>query len=99
MANVKQIPSIFPDYIPPLAGAVNRTNIPRDFDYTLITVYILKEIYIVGSQLGHMLLMKNNEFNLGDRKNYAMLTSHRYLMKTTGKKPHLVYRPWIKELT
>jgi hypothetical protein len=42
--------------------------------------------------------LKNNDFNLGDIKNYAMLAPHRYLMKTTGKKPHIVSQPWIKEL-
>jgi hypothetical protein len=86
LANVKQIPSILPDYIPPLAGMVNRDNIPRDYEYTLITAYIPKGIRVVGSQLGQIPLLKNNDFNLGDRKNYAMLTPHRYLTKTTGKK-------------
>jgi hypothetical protein len=37
LANAKQIPSVLPDYIPPLAGAVNHDNIPWDFEYTLIT--------------------------------------------------------------
>jgi hypothetical protein len=40
LANAKQIPSVLPDYIPPLAGMVNRDNIPWDFEYTLITAYI-----------------------------------------------------------
>jgi hypothetical protein len=52
MANVKKIPSILPDYIPPLAGTVNHDIIPRDFEYYVFTVYILKGICIVGSQLG-----------------------------------------------
>jgi hypothetical protein len=39
LANAKQIPSILPDYIPPLAGAVNHDSIPWDFEYTLITVH------------------------------------------------------------
>jgi hypothetical protein len=88
-----------PDYIPPLAGTVNRDSIPRDFEYTLITAYIPKGIHIVGPQLGHIPALKNNDFNLGDRKNYVMLAPHRYLMKMTGKKPHIVSQPWIKELT
>jgi hypothetical protein len=37
-------------------------------------------------------------FNLRDQKNYAMPTPHRYVMKTTGKKPKIVPQPWIKEL-
>jgi hypothetical protein len=69
---------------------VNCNNIPWDFEYTLITVYIPKGIRVVGSQLGQIPLLKNSDFNLGDRKNYSMLALHRYLMNTIGKKPHLV---------
>jgi hypothetical protein len=98
LANTKQISSILPDYIPNLAGPINCDNIPWDFEYTLITAYILKGISLVGSHLGHIQLLKNNDFNLGDRKNYVMLTHHRYLTNTTGKKPRLVSHPWIKEL-
>jgi hypothetical protein len=90
--------SILPDYIPPLAGTVNCDNIPQYYEYNLFTMYILKGVHIVRSQLGQILLLKNNIFNLGDRKNYAMLAPHRYLMKTTGKKPLLVSQPWIKEM-
>jgi hypothetical protein len=64
----------------------------------LFTAYILKGIRVVGSQLGQIPLLKNNDFNLGDRKNYAMLAPHRYLMKSTGKKPRLISQPWIKGL-
>jgi hypothetical protein len=77
---------------------VNRDNIPWDFEYMLITAYIPKGIRVVGTQLGHIPTLKNNEFNLGDRKNHAMLAPHRYLMKTTRKKPRIVSQPWIKEL-
>jgi hypothetical protein len=44
LANAKQIPSILPDYIPPLVGAVNCDKIPWDLKYNLITVYIPKGI-------------------------------------------------------
>jgi hypothetical protein len=77
---------------------INYDNIPLDFEYTLITAYIPKGIRVVGTQLGQIQTFKNNDFNLGHRKNYAMLAPHRYLMKTTGKKPHIVSQPWIKEL-
>jgi hypothetical protein len=66
MANGKQILSILPDYIPPLAG----NKIPQDYEYTLFTTYIPKGIRVVGSQLGQISLLKNNEFNLGDRKDW-----------------------------
>jgi hypothetical protein len=46
LVNTKLIPSILPDYIPPLAGAVNRDSVPRDFDYTLVTLYLPKGICI-----------------------------------------------------
>jgi hypothetical protein len=98
LANAKQIPSILPEYILPLAGTVNHDSIPHDFEYSVFTAYILKGIHIVGSQLGKIPLLKHNDFNLGDQKNYAMLAPHRYLMKTTRKKPHLIPQPWIKEL-
>jgi hypothetical protein len=57
----------------------------------MFTVYIPKGIHIVGSQLGQIPLLKNNDFNLGDRKNYAMLVPHHYLMKSTREEalPHL----------
>jgi hypothetical protein len=77
---------------------VNHDSILCDFDYTLITAYIPKGIHVVGPQLGHISALKNNEFNLRDRKNYAMLAPHRYLMKMNGKKPRIVSQPWIKEL-
>jgi hypothetical protein len=47
LVNEKLIPSILPDYIPPLAGVVSRDNVSRDFDYTVITAYLSKGICIV----------------------------------------------------
>jgi hypothetical protein len=49
-------------------------------------------------QLGLIPDLKINDFNLGDIKNYAMLTPHRYLTKTMGKKSKIVPHPWIKEI-
>jgi hypothetical protein len=48
LVNVKMITSVFPDYIPPLAGVVSRDSIPHDFKYMLITAYLPKGICIVG---------------------------------------------------
>jgi hypothetical protein len=98
LANVKQISSVLPKYILPLAGTMNHDSIPRDFEYTLITAYIQKWIRIDGPQLGHMLSLKNNDFNLRDKKNYVMLAPHRYLMRMTGKNSCIVFQSWIKEL-
>jgi hypothetical protein len=47
LVNAKLIPSILPDYIPPLAGAVIPDSVLRDFDYTVITTYFLKGIHTV----------------------------------------------------
>jgi hypothetical protein len=52
LVNAKKIPSVLPDYFPPLDGKVSNDSVPRDFEYTLITVYLLKGICIVGLQLG-----------------------------------------------
>jgi hypothetical protein len=81
-----------------MSGAVSRDNVPCDFEYMLITAYILKGIRAVGPHLGLIPDLKISDFNLGDMKNYAMLAPHRYLTKTTGKKPNIVPYPWIKEI-
>jgi len=47
LMNAKLIPSILPAYIPPLSGVVNRDSVPRDFDYALVTAYLLKGIHVV----------------------------------------------------
>jgi hypothetical protein len=44
LANVKLIPTILPDYIPPLADAVSRDSLPRDFKYTMVIAYLPKGI-------------------------------------------------------
>jgi hypothetical protein len=90
LANGKKISLVFLEYIPPLAGLVNHDSILCDFEYTLMTMYIPKGIHVVGPQLGHILSLKNNEFNLGDRKKYAMLALHQYLMRMNGKKLRIV---------
>jgi hypothetical protein len=78
-------------------GTVSQDNIPWDFKYTLITVYLLeRNTHIVGPQLGLIPALNIRDFNLGDTKNYVMLTPHHYLMKMTGKNPKIVPQPWIK---
>jgi hypothetical protein len=70
----------------------------RHFKYTLITAYLLKGIRAVGPQLGLIPDLKINDFNLGNKKNYALLSPHRYLTKTTRKKLKIVLQLWIKEI-
>jgi hypothetical protein len=98
MAKTNQIPLVLPDYISPLDGTVSRDSVQRDFDYTLITVYLPKGICAVGPHLGLIPSLKINDFNLGYRQNYVMLSPHRYLTKTTKRKPKIVPQSWIKEI-
>jgi hypothetical protein len=39
-AKAKLVPTILPAYIPPLSGEINRNNVPRDFEYNLVTAYL-----------------------------------------------------------
>jgi hypothetical protein len=50
LANAKLIPTILVDYILPLANMVSRDSVPRDFEYTMVTVYLLKGIWVVRAQ-------------------------------------------------
>jgi hypothetical protein len=76
LENAKLIPTILPNYISPLAGAVNRDSVPRDFDYTLVTAYLPKGIHTGKPQLDKIMTLIINDFNLGDRKNFSMLSPH-----------------------
>jgi hypothetical protein len=90
LANAKLILSILPDYIPPLVGVVSRDSVLRDFNYTVITTYLSKGIQVVRPQLERIPTLKISDYNLGDHKSYGMLTPHKYLTKTKGKKSKIV---------
>jgi hypothetical protein len=47
LTNTKLIQRILPTYLPPLSGAINRDSVPREFEYTLVTAYLLKGIRAV----------------------------------------------------
>jgi hypothetical protein len=96
--NEKLIPSILPNYIPPLAGAVNHDSVPREFDYTLVTVYLLKGIHTGKPQLDKIMTLNISDFNLGDRKKFNMLAPHRYLTRMKGKKSRIIPQPWTMDL-
>jgi hypothetical protein len=98
LANVKLLLSILPDYIPPLAGVVSRNSVPRDFDYTVINVYLPKGIRVVRPQIERIPTLKISDYNLGDRKSYGMLTPHKYLTKTKGKKMKIIPQSWTMNL-
>jgi hypothetical protein len=91
---VKLIPYIISKYIPPLDGVVSPDSVPRDFEYTVITAYLPKGIRAVRSQLERILTLKISDYNLGDRKNYGILTPYKYLNRTKGKKLKIIPQPW-----
>jgi hypothetical protein len=86
------------DYIPPLAGAVSPDSIPRDFDYTMITAYLSNGIHAVGIQLERIMTLNISDFNLGDLKNYGIISPHKYLTKTIGKKSKIIPHPWTMDI-
>jgi hypothetical protein len=90
LMNVKLIPSILPMYLPPLRGAIHRDNVPRYFEYALVTTYLPKGIRAVRTDQDKIASLKFSDFNLGDRKVYSMLTPHNYLTRTKGKNLNIV---------
>jgi hypothetical protein len=74
MANAKLVPSILPAYIPPLSGEINKDNVPRDFEYTLVTTYLPKGVRAVRVYHDKVATLKFSDFNLGDCKFYNMLS-------------------------
>jgi hypothetical protein len=61
LANAKLIPSILPDYIPPLADTMSSDSVSRDFDYTMINAYLPKGIRLVKPQLDNIMTLKIKE--------------------------------------
>jgi hypothetical protein len=94
LVNAKLIPSILPSYIPPLSDAVNRDNMPRDFEYTLVTAYLQKGVHVVHTNQDKIVALKFSDFNLGDHKAYNMLAPHKYLTKMKGKNSKIIPQPW-----
>jgi hypothetical protein len=98
LENVKLIPTILPDYILPLAGAVNRDSVLRDLEYTIITAYLPKGIRSVRVNQDKIAALKFNDFNLGDRKIYGMLAPYKYLNRMKGKNSNIIRQPWTMNL-
>jgi hypothetical protein len=99
LAKAKLIPSIFPDYIPPLANMVSRDSVPRDFEYSMVTAYLSKGIHAVLAQQDKIAMLKFSDFNLRDRKNYNIISPFKYLTKTMGNNSKIIPQPWMMNLT
>jgi hypothetical protein len=98
LANTKLILTILPNYILPLVDAVSCDSVPRDFDYTMVIVYLPKGIRPVRTQQDNIATLKFNDFNLGDYKNYNMLSPYKYLTRTKGKNSKIIPQPWTMNL-
>jgi hypothetical protein len=98
LANAKLIPRILLAYIPPRSDTMNRDNMPRYFDYALVTAYLLKGIHTIHIDQDKIVALNFSDFNLGDHKSYRMLTPHKYLSKTKGKNSKIIPQPWTHNL-
>jgi hypothetical protein len=90
LENVKLIPTILPDYIPPLVDTVSHDSVPRDFEYTLVTAYLTKGIRVVRAQQEKIATLKFNDFKLGECKNHSTLTPYKYLTRMKGKNSKII---------
>jgi hypothetical protein len=95
---VKLSPTILLDYIFSLDGVVNHDSVPRDFKYTIVTVYLPKGIHAVRAKKDKIAMLKFNDFNLGDRKIYGMLAPYKYLTRTKGKNLNIIPQSWTMNL-
>jgi len=98
LVNVKLIPTILLDYIPPLAGVVSCNSVTRYFDYTMATAYLLKGTCVVRAQQDKITMLKLNDCNLGYRKKHSMLTLYKYLTMTKGKNSKVIPQPWMMNI-
>jgi hypothetical protein len=72
--------------------------VPRDFEYELVTTYLLKGIRAVHTDQDRIAALKFSDFNLGDRKVCNILAPHKYLTRTKGKKSKIIPQSWTHNL-
>jgi hypothetical protein len=77
---------------------MSRDSVPSNFDYTIIIAYLPKGIRAVRPLLERISMLKINDYNLGDCKNYGMLTPYKYLTKTKGKKSKIIPQLWTMDI-
>jgi hypothetical protein len=98
MANARLVPSILHAYIPPLRGAINIDNVPRDIEYTLVTTCLLKGVPVVCVDQDKIATLKFSDFNLGDCKVYNTLSPYKYLSITKVKNSKIILQQWTMNL-
>jgi hypothetical protein len=90
IANANLVPSILLAYIPSLSGAINKDNVPRDFEYTLVKTYLPKGVCTIHADHDKITSLKFSDFNLGDHKVYNTLAPYKNLTRTKGKNSKIV---------
>jgi hypothetical protein len=99
ITNAKLILSILPTYMPPLNDTMNQDSVPSHFEYSLVTMYLLKGIHAVHADQEKIAMLKFRDFNLSDRKVYIILSPHKYLTRTKGNNSKIVPQSWTHNLT
>jgi hypothetical protein len=99
LVNAKLIRTILLDYIPPLASTVNCDSVPRDFEYTIINVYLPNGIHTIRIDQDKIAALNFSDFNLGDRNIYGMLAPYKYLTRTKGNNSNIIPHSWTMNLT
>ena len=64
----------------------------------MVTVYLPKGIHTVRVQQEKIATLRFNDFNLGDHKNYSMLSLYKYLTRMKGKNSKIIPQPWTMNL-
>jgi hypothetical protein len=72
--------------------------VPIEFEYALVTAYLLKGICTVHADQDKIAVLKFSDFNLGDRKVYSMLAPHKYLTRKKGKNSKIIPQSWTHNL-
>jgi hypothetical protein len=64
----------------------------------LVTAYLPKGIRVVHVDQEKIVALNFSDFNLGDRKVYNMLSTHKYLTRKKGKNSKIVTQSWTMNL-
>jgi hypothetical protein len=64
----------------------------------MVTVYLPKGILVVRTHQYKITMLNFNEFNLGDRNKYNMLTPYKYLTRMKRKNLKIIPQPWTMNL-
>jgi hypothetical protein len=78
-----------------VSSAINRDSVPKEFEYALVTAYLLKRIHAICTNQENIAALKFSDFNLGDK----MLSPHKYLTRTKGKNSKIGPQSWTMNLS